>query len=78
MKKKCYKPKSISLNIEEGTYYFCTCCHSEDQPFCDETHSSEFKPKRYTIPETGNYSFCLCKESENMPHCDGSHRCLTH
>eukprot|EP01047_Picozoa_sp_COSAG01_P013865 COSAG01_NODE_662_length_14431_cov_31.385775_12_plen_80_part_00 len=76
MNKKCYQPKSISINVEAGKYYFCTCGHSTEQPFCDDSHDITFKPKRFTFSEAGNHSFCLCKESKNMPFCDGSHRCL--
>ncbi|MEK9656907.1 MAG: CDGSH iron-sulfur domain-containing protein [bacterium] len=76
MKKKCFQPKSMSLNLDVGTYYFCTCGHSKDQPFCDSTHTSDFKPKRFYISEASNYSLCLCKDSLNMPFCDGSHRRL--
>ena len=76
MEKKVAGLKSLSMNVESGTHFFCTCGHSEKQPFCDGKHSPEFKPKRYTFQEAGNHSFCLCKASYNMPFCDGRHRCL--
>ena len=77
MDRRCYRSQSLSVNVDAMTYYFCTCGHSEEQPFCDASHDSHFKPKRYTFDIPGNHSFCLCKESKNMPFCDGSHRCLS-
>ena len=37
------QPKVIEM--EAGQYYWCTCGHSNNQPFCDGSHKgTEFSP----------------------------------
>ncbi|NDC36921.1 MAG: CDGSH iron-sulfur domain-containing protein, partial [Proteobacteria bacterium] len=31
--------KSIPLEMEPGTYYWCSCGRSKSQPFCDGSHA---------------------------------------
>jgi CDGSH-type Zn-finger protein len=62
------------LDVEAGTYYFCTCGKSAKQPFCDGSHKgSSFVPKKVEITEAKKVAFCGCKHSGNGAFCDGSH-----
>lgn len=67
-------PKKVSLNQDEE-YYFCTCGRSNNQPFCDGSHSgTDFKPKPFSAQESGDAYLCQCKHTANSPFCDGSHK----
>lgn len=66
-------PKVIDL--EPGTYYWCACGQSQNQPFCDGSHAgSEFTPVKFTMEEKKTVYLCQCKHSNNKPFCDGTHR----
>ena len=64
-----------AVDVEEGkTYFWCSCGKSENQPFCDGSHSgSSFSPKPYKAEKTGKVFFCGCKHSDTPQLCDGSH-----
>lgn len=64
--------------LEAGkTYYYCTCGHSANQPWCDGSHKGTgFAPKPFTAEKDGNAFLCQCKHSGNAPFCDGSHSSL--
>jgi len=65
------------LTLEPGTYYWCTCGLSKDQPFCDGAHSgTDFQPLAFEIKEKRQVALCQCKRSKNPPFCDGSHEAL--
>jgi len=62
------------LDVEAGTYYFCTCGKSANQPFCNGAHKgSSFVPKKVEIAEAKKVAYCGCKHSGNGAFCDGSH-----
>lgn len=68
-------PKSMIL--DPGTYYWCSCGQSKNQPFCDGSHQgSEFAPLAFTIDVKKEVWMCQCKHSSNKPFCDGAHRNL--
>lgn len=68
-------PKAVEL--EPGTYYWCACGKSANQPFCDSSHKgSGFAPKAFTVEEKKTVVLCQCKHSKNPPFCDGTHKTL--
>jgi len=68
-------PKNITL--EPGTYFWCACGKSKNQPMCDGSHSgSEFAPIPFKIDEKKEVWLCQCKHTSNKPFCDGTHRNL--
>ena len=65
------------LELDAGTYYWCSCGRSRNQPFCDGSHEgSDFTPVEFTLAEKTTVALCLCKHSKNPPFCDGSHNKL--
>ncbi len=68
---------SYKLELEPGTYKWCACGKSANQPFCDGSHKgSEFKPVEFEITEKKTYSLCGCKHSQKGWMCDGTHKTL--
>jgi len=60
-----------------GTYAWCACGGSQNQPFCDGTHKgSGFTPVKVTIAEAKTVAWCGCKHSKHPPFCDGTHATL--
>ena len=67
--------KPVVLELASGTYYYCTCGESDNQPFCNGSHGGTgFEPKKLTINECARAAYCTCKRSREEPFCDGSHR----
>ena len=62
------------LDLEPGTYWWCACGRSKNQPFCDGSHKgSEFSPVKLTLDEAKTVFLCGCKHTHNAPFCDGTH-----
>ena len=65
-------PKGVEL--EPGTYAWCACGRSKNQPFCDGSHAgTPFRPKRFEVKEKRRAALCQCKRTANPPFCDGTH-----
>ncbi len=63
------------LELEAGSYWWCTCGLSKTQPFCDGSHKEEgaFSPLEFELSESKRVAMCQCKHTENQPFCDGRH-----
>jgi CDGSH-type Zn-finger protein len=67
----------FSTELQPGTYWWCACGRSANQPFCDGSHKgTDFAPVRLEISEPTKVWLCGCKHSANKPFCDGSHKKL--
>lgn len=68
-------PKSIKLDMTPGTYFWCSCGRSANQPFCDGSHrTTSFVPLRVEIKEPALVKWCACKYTTTPPFCDHTHR----
>ncbi|ERP31330.1 CDGSH iron-sulfur domain-containing protein [Chitinivibrio alkaliphilus] len=72
------KTEPARLTLDPGTYSWCSCGKSENQPFCDGSHvGTDFAPYIVTLTEQKKVSLCQCKQTKNPPYCDGTHRSLS-
>ena len=66
--------KPIVLDLDPGSYYWCSCGYSGKQPCCDGSHQgTEFVPLKFEVETKKKVALCQCKVSQNPPFCDGSH-----
>lgn len=68
----------IKLELEPGTYFWCHCGHSKNQPFCDGSHinGTGFLPLEFKVTERKPRSYCCCKQTGDSPYCDGTHKTI--
>ncbi len=63
------------LDLDPGTYYWCACGRSRNQPFCDGSHQGTgFAPVQFTVDERKKLWLCGCKHTGTAPYCDGTHK----
>ena len=69
--------KPTVLELEPGTYMWCSCGRSAKQPWCDGSHKgTDLRPMEVVIKETKKVALCNCKYSGTNPFCDGNHKNL--
>jgi len=76
-KGKVAQKQPAVLELDPGTYHWCQCGESSNQPFCDGSHAgTECTPVMVEITEKKTVALCQCKQTNNAPMCDGSHSSL--
>lgn len=62
------------VDLEPGTYYWCACGRSKNQPFCDRSHEgTAFEPVKFEVKTTKKLKLCQCKQTGTPPYCDNTH-----
>ena len=70
----CAQKAPYVMELEAGTYYWCSCGKSANQPFCDGSHKgTQFVPVSLEVSEKTQVAFCGCKRTKDAPRCDGAH-----
>ena len=65
------------MEVQPGTYAWCACGGSQNQPYCDGSHAGTgLAPMVEKIEEARTVAWCGCKQSGNKPYCDGTHSSL--
>jgi len=73
----CAQKTPYPLDLNAGTYWWCACGRSKNQPFCDGSHkASEFSPCQFTLSESQKVWLCGCKQTGTPPFCNGTHKNL--
>ena len=76
-RKKNTGTSPATLELEAGTYLFCQCGYSKNQPFCDGSHhGTNFKPLVFEMKQKQRVKLCTCKLTSKAPYCDNSHLTL--
>ena len=74
MEKKIAQKSPYVMEVEPGTYAWCACGRSANQPYCDGSHqATNITPVIEEISEKKTVAWCGCKQSSNGPFCDGTH-----
>lgn len=75
--KKIPQKSPYVMELEPGTYAWCACGHSSNQPYCDGSHkTTDMRPIVEKIEEKKRVAWCGCKHSGNGAFCDGTHKNL--
>lgn len=68
------KKSPYVVELQPGTYFWCACGRSKNQPFCDGSHKgTSFTPQAFVVEEKVVLALCGCKHTQDKPFCDGTH-----
>ncbi|MGQ0658740.1 MAG: CDGSH iron-sulfur domain-containing protein [Chromatiales bacterium] len=66
-----------ALELDAGSYWWCACGRSRNQPFCDGSHQGTgLVPMEFKLAERTRVWLCGCKHTAGSPFCDGTHKRL--
>ena len=69
--------KPVVVTLEPGSYWWCACGLSKNQPNCDGSHKgSGLKSVKFELAERREVALCMCKQTGDKPYCDGTHKRL--
>ncbi len=69
--------KPMKTELDAGEHYWCACGKSNNQPFCDGSHTGTgITPLSFKVDKKSEGWMCLCKQTGNAPYCDGTHKSL--
>jgi len=64
----------VMMEVEPGTYYWCSCGKSKTEPFCDGSHQgTDFVPVEFVMSAKKKVALCTCRRTKKPPYCDGTH-----
>ena len=68
------KENPVIVDLEPGTYYWCSCGKTRTPGFCDGSHKgTDSQPLQFAITEKKQVALCNCKRTRTSPFCDGAH-----
>lgn len=70
----CVQKAPYACDLEPGSYWWCACGLSKNQPFCDGSHKgTDINPVEHKVTAKSTVWFCGCKRTSGPPLCDGTH-----
>jgi len=67
----------LVVDLEPGTYMWCSCGRSNEAPFCDGSHEGTgLEPLEFTIEVPRRVALCDCGLTQAPPFCDNTHATL--
>lgn len=64
---------ALTMFLDPGTYLWCSCGLSQDQPLCDDSHVGKCcEPVKFEITRAKSVKLCGCKRTRTPPYCDGN------
>lgn len=64
----------VTVELEAGTYFWCSCGKSKTDPFCDGSHKgTTFVPLEFVVETKKKAGLCTCGRTRKAPYCDGTH-----
>jgi CDGSH iron-sulfur domain-containing protein 3 len=79
MEGKIVKKGPYVLDMQPGTYSWCSCGQTKTEPFCDGSHerlNTGMTPVEMEIKYPKTVAWCGCRRTAKPPLCDGTHNKL--